>query len=46
MNGYTAAKRSVFIVGTGGLIKYKWVTENPGVQPDFDEIQNELSKLP
>jgi len=45
LKGYTAAKRSVFIVGKDGLVKYKWVTEDPGVQPDFDEVQKELSKL-
>jgi len=44
LKGYTAAKRSVFIIGVDGLIKYKWVTENPGVQPDFNELQKELSK--
>ena len=44
LKGYTAAKRSVFIIGADGLIKYKWVTENPGVQPDFNELQKELSK--
>ena len=46
LKGYTVAKRSVFVVGKDGLVKYKWVTEDPGVQPDFDEIQAELSKLP
>mgnify|MGYP003987737379 FL=1 len=45
LKGYTAAKRSVFIVGNDGLVKYKWITENPGVLPDFDEVQNELFKL-
>ncbi len=45
LKGYTAAKRSVFIVGNDSLVKYKWVTEDPGVQPDFDEVQKELSKL-
>ena len=45
LKGYTVAKRSVFVVGKDGLVKYKWVTEDPGVQPDFDEIQAELSKL-
>ncbi len=45
LKGYTVAKRSVFVVGKDELVKYKWVTEDPGVQPDFDEIQAELSKL-
>jgi peroxiredoxin len=45
LKGYTVAKRSAFVVGKDGLVKYKWVTEDPGMQPDFDEIQAELSKL-
>lgn len=45
LKGYIAAKRSVFIVGNDGLVKYRWVTDDPGVQPDFDEVQKELSKL-
>lgn len=43
--GYTAAKRSVFIVDKGGVVRYKWVTENPGVMPNYDEIKRELDKL-
>lgn len=42
LTGYTAAKRSVFIVDGSGSVSYKWVTENPGVLPNISEIIEEL----
>ena len=45
LKGYTAAKRSVFIVGSDGVVHYKWVTEDPSVMPNYDEIKHELAKL-
>ncbi len=42
LNGYTAAKRSVFIVDGAGSVSYKWVTDDPGVMPDLTEIMAEL----
>ena len=45
LEGYVAAKRSVFILDSEGIVKYKWVSENPGVEPDYDEIKNKLSKI-
>ena len=43
--GYTASKRSVFIVDKDGVVKYAWVTENPAVEPNYDEIISTLAKL-
>lgn len=45
MTGYTTAKRSVFIFDKEGTLKYKWVSDNPGVEPPYDELNSELSKL-
>jgi peroxiredoxin len=45
LEGYTSAKRSVFILDSEGVIRYKWVTENPGVEPEYEEIKLELSKI-
>ncbi len=39
---YNAAKRSVFIVNEDGKIGYKWVSEDPLKEPDYDEIKNFL----
>ncbi len=38
LNGYTAAKRAVFVVDKGGVVQYKWVSDNPGVEPNYDEV--------
>jgi peroxiredoxin len=45
LQGYTAAKRSVFILDREGKIHYRWISENPGVEPDYQEIETELAKL-
>jgi peroxiredoxin len=45
LTGYTAAKRSVFIIDKQGKIRYIWITENPGIQPPYDVIKKELQKL-
>lgn len=45
MNGYTAAKRSVFIVDGEGTIRYKWVSEDPGVEPNYDDIAEKLRDI-
>ncbi|RMH56609.1 MAG: peroxiredoxin [Candidatus Hydrogenedentota bacterium] len=33
------AKRSAFVVGPDGTIRYAWVSDDPKVLPSFDEIQ-------
>ena len=38
MPGYTAAKRSVFVVDADGTVQYAWVAPNPGVEPDYDAV--------
>ncbi len=42
MEGYISSNRAVFISDESGEITYKWVAENPGVLPDFDEIKNNI----
>jgi glutaredoxin-dependent peroxiredoxin len=42
MPGYTAAKRSVFIVGPDGVVTYEWVGPNPGVEPDYAAVRAAL----
>jgi len=43
MPGYTASQRAVFIVSEEGIITYKWVGPNPGVEPNYDEISAALA---
>ena len=45
LKGYTAAKRSVFILDEGGTVRYKWVSEDPGKEPNYEEIKSVLSKM-
>lgn len=32
------AKRSVFVVNAEGTISYSWVSDDPGVEPDYEEV--------
>lgn len=41
---YDAAKRSVFIVDEKGKIIYKWVSDNPLIEPNYKEIKDFLKK--
>jgi glutaredoxin-dependent peroxiredoxin len=36
------SKRAAFVIGEDGKVKYDWVTDNPGVQVNFDEIKAAL----
>jgi peroxiredoxin len=42
MKGYSASKRAVFIIDANGTVKYAWVSENPGVEPDYNAITQAL----
>ena len=39
---YNAAKRSVFVIDEDGKIGYKWVSEDPLKEPNYDEIKEFL----
>ena len=45
MAGYTAAKRSVFVVDKEGKVQYAWVADNPGQEPNYDEVQAAVRAL-
>jgi len=45
LKGYTAAKRSIFILDKNGIVRYKWVSEDPGVEPDYKEIEKALDQM-
>ena len=44
MTGYTASKRSIFVLDAEGTITYKWVSDDPGKEPLYDEIKAALKK--
>ena len=39
---YNAAKRSVFVINEDGKIGYRWVTDNPLEEPNYDEVRDYL----
>ncbi|HEX2014296.1 MAG TPA: peroxiredoxin [Nitrososphaera sp.] len=44
LKDYDAAKRSVFILDENGKVIYRWVSDNPGVEPNYGEIKDSLKK--
>lgn len=39
------AKRSVFGVDKAGTVRYKWVSDNAGVEPNYQEVEAAVRKL-
>jgi len=39
------AKRSVFLIDRGGIVRYRWVTDDALQVPDFDEVVAALRLL-
>jgi len=44
VKGYDAAKRSIFVLDENGTVRYKWVSESPLVEPNYQEIIDFLKK--
>jgi glutaredoxin-dependent peroxiredoxin len=42
IKGYMASKRSVFVLDAAGVVQYVWVTDNPAVEPPYEEISKAL----
>ncbi len=45
LDGYTVAKRSIFILDKSGIIRYVWVSDNPTIEPNYQEIQKILQQI-
>lgn len=45
LQGYSASKRSVFVIDQTGVVKYKWVSEDPGKEPPYEEITKILNSF-
>ena len=45
VKGYNAAKRSVFVLDPNGMVKYKWVMDNPLIEPNYDEIKRIINSI-
>jgi peroxiredoxin len=44
LKDYNAAKRSVFIIDKDRKVRYSWVSDNPLIEPNYEEIKQELKK--
>lgn len=42
---YGISKRAVFVVDREGIIRYRWVSEVPGVEPPYDEVKAAVQKV-
>ena len=45
LRGYTVAKRSIFILDKDGVVRYVWVSDDPAVEPNYEEIQKALEQI-
>jgi len=45
LKGYTAAKRSIFIVDKEGILRYKWISDDPRIEPNYEEIERVLKEI-
>ncbi len=45
VTGYDVAQRSVFILDADGIVRFKWIAEKPGIEPDYAALKEELKKL-
>ncbi len=45
LKGYTAAKRSIFVLDDRGIVRYKWVSDDPGKEPNYDEIKSAVARI-
>ncbi|MFC7234253.1 redoxin domain-containing protein [Halosegnis marinus] len=42
---YGVANRAVFVVDTDGQVRYTWTTEDPTVEPDYEELLDAVASL-
>ena len=45
LRGYVAAKRSVFLLDQKGVVKYRWVSEDPTKEPNYEEVKTQLGRI-
>jgi len=44
VRGYTAAQRSIFILDKTGQIRVEWIAPQPGIEPDYKSIEDQLAR--
>ncbi|MGA2874046.1 MAG: peroxiredoxin [Nitrososphaerales archaeon] len=45
LKGYTASKRAVYVLDKDQNVRFKWIGENPGIEPDYNMVAREAEKV-
>jgi len=45
LSGLTTAKRAVFVLDAKGVVTYAWITDNPGVEPPYEEVKKAVASF-
>jgi len=45
LKDYSVAKRSVFVLDKNGIVRYKWVSDDPGMEPNYKEVEMTLDRI-
>lgn len=45
LDGFTVATRSIFVVDKSGTVRYAWVTDAQGKEPNYDEVKKAAAAL-
>jgi peroxiredoxin len=46
LKNFKVAKRSIFVIDDNSQVVYKWVTDNPLIEPNYNEIRKATNTLP
>ncbi len=44
LKGYIAAKRSVFVLDSNGVITYSWISDDPSKEPVYEDVKRAAAK--
>ncbi len=45
LKGYSVSKRAVFVVDPEGVIRYVWISDDPGLEPPYREVESALAEI-
>jgi peroxiredoxin len=45
LKGLTAAKRAVFVLDKEGVVRYRWVSDDPTKEPNYDEVTKTVQQI-
>lgn len=45
LSGYSVSKRAVFVVDKTGIVRYVWVSDDPGREPPYVEVEAALNTV-